>query len=58
MQTCDARTVSKAKQNNVIMINDHVKSKVVGERMFLDQSSIKPPKKGVVIPQAPVDNAC
>jgi hypothetical protein len=29
----------------------HVKSKVVGERMFLDLSSIKPTKKGFVIPK-------
>jgi hypothetical protein len=35
----------------VIKIGDHVRSKVVGERIFLDLSSIKPPKKGVVIPK-------
>jgi hypothetical protein len=41
----------KAKQHNVMKISDHFKSKVVGEIMFLDLSFVKPPKKGVVIPQ-------
>jgi hypothetical protein len=34
VKTCDACTVVKAKPKNVIKINDHVKSKVVGERFF------------------------
>jgi hypothetical protein len=51
MKTCNTRNVAKDKQTNVINISDHAKSKVVGEIMFLDPSSIKPPKKGVVIPK-------
>jgi hypothetical protein len=48
---CSACTIAKDKQKTVIKISDHVKSNVVGERMFLDLSSVKPPKKGVKIPQ-------
>jgi hypothetical protein len=40
-----------AKHKNVVTVSDHVKSKVVGERMLSDISSIKPAKKGVVIPK-------
>jgi hypothetical protein len=40
-----------ATQKNVIKISDHIKSKLVGERMFLELSSSKPPKKRVVIPK-------
>jgi hypothetical protein len=34
-----------------VKIRDHVKSKVVGEIIFLDLYSIKLPKKGVQIPK-------
>jgi hypothetical protein len=51
MKKCSTCTIAKAKQKNVIKISDHVKSNVVGERMFLDLSSVKPPKKRVNIPK-------
>jgi hypothetical protein len=51
MQKCSACTIAKAKQKNVVKICDHVESNVVGEILFLDLSSVNPPKKGVKIPK-------
>jgi hypothetical protein len=51
MNKCSALTITKAKQKNVVKISDHIKSNTVGERIFLDISSVKHPKKGVMIPK-------
>jgi hypothetical protein len=47
---CYACAVAKSKQNNMVKVSDHVNSKVDGEIMFLDLSSIQPTRKEGVIP--------
>ena len=44
MGVCWARRVAKAKQKNVVQFSLHQRSIVPGERVFVDISSIKPPK--------------
>jgi hypothetical protein len=51
VKSCNTCIVAKAAQKNVFEVSDHVKSKLVGERIVLDLSSIKHLKKGVVIPK-------
>jgi hypothetical protein len=47
----NACTVANAKHKHVVKVSYNANIKMVGERMFLDLSSIKPPKKGGVVPK-------
>ena len=52
MGICWACTVAKAKQKNMVQFSMHERSSVPGERVFVDISSIKPPKGVPAIPRA------
>ena len=50
MQICQACTLAKANQKNVVQFSQHERSKVLGERLFIDLSSVKPPDSVIMIP--------
>jgi len=52
MRVCWACTVAKMKQKNVVQFSMHERITVPGERVFVDVSSIKPPKAVKAIPRA------
>jgi len=52
MGVCWACTVANAKQKNVVQFSMHQRSVIPGERVFVDISSIKPPKDVPAIPRA------
>jgi len=50
MKICLACNLAKAKQKIVVQFSQHERSKVPGDRLFIDLSSVKPPDSVIAMP--------
>ena len=51
MKICKACTLAKAKQKNVVKFSQHERTKVRGESLFTDMSSVKPLESVISTPK-------
>jgi len=51
MKICKACTLAKAKQKNVVKFSQHERTKVPGESLFTDMSSVKPLESVISTPK-------